>query len=440
MTELVRPMLELASAVPAAVLCFLPMGKHLRLRGWRLALLVIPVLAVWLLAASAVCAALHWGSNMVLLPSLLVFAVILWRLTDLPAWKCVSVFLGVCAAFSCLANLASVMDAWLAPENHSLWFVPMAGVFYQLIAWAFVGAVWYPATHAARDLLREAEMPGTWYVFWILPVAFTVVNVLIQPRDNRNMYAGRIMFLYPLVVLMLLGLLLLCYLMFYLMARGLGENMRLQQKNHLLQMQTAQYEALQNAITETRQARHDLRHHFTAIDALVRKGAWEELRAYVEEASERIPSSDLNLCGNPAADGVAGHYAELLRREEVAFDCVLDLPRKLPAAEMDVCVVLSNLLENALEASLCLPPDRRRVRVRGEVHEDTLVLLEVENAYAGAIVEENGAFRSTKRRGMGVGLQSVRRIAEKNGGYCEFRYDGRQFCAQVMLRSEKREK
>ena len=58
-----------------------------------------------------------------------------------------------------------------------------------------------------------------------------------------------------------------------------------------------------------------------------RQQAWEELRGYVTEAAERIPHSELNLCDNPAVDGVAGHYAVQYRREEIPFRCVLDLPR-----------------------------------------------------------------------------------------------------------------
>ena len=163
---------------------------------------------------------------------------------------------------------------------------------------------------------------------------------------------------------------------------------------------------------------------------------WQELRTYVDAAVESLPDTELNLCENPAADGVAGHYAALLRREGVPAEYILDLPRLLPADEMDVCVVLSNLLENALEASLRLPPSLRWVRVRGEIHGNAVVLLEVENAYTGEILEDKGGFHSSKRPGHGIGLQSVGRIAAKNGGYCKFQYDGTVFRAQVMLRGE----
>ncbi len=52
---------------------------------------------------------------------------------------------------------------------------------YALFCWTLLGLMWYPATHAARWLLDEIEMPGTWYVFWILPVVFLSLNIAMRP-------------------------------------------------------------------------------------------------------------------------------------------------------------------------------------------------------------------------------------------------------------------
>lgn len=81
---------------------------------------------------------------------------------------------------------------------------------------------------------------------------------------------------------------------------------------------------------------------------------------------------------------------------------------------------MSNLLENALEASLKTAPANRRIKVQAHLHSDYMVLLTVENAFEGMIHKKDGVFQSSKRRGEGVGIQSVRHIAEKNGGYSRF--------------------
>lgn len=434
MKELLRPMAELAVVLPAAVLCYLPMKGRTRARPRTLALALPPLLLLWCALGGALCYAMGWSTRPLLLLTALAGGFAYSRSLTLSPLKSISVMLGVCGIFSCMRGIATVLDACLSPRNAGSWFTLEAGLFLNLLCWGLVALVAYPATHAARKLLDEDRIAQTWYVFWTLPLVFIGLNAFIAPLDYQTLYTGRMMRIYVVIALMFLGLLLLFYLMFYLTARGLDTNARLQQENQFLHIQTAQYEALRAAIAETRQARHDLRHHFAALSALADRGAWAELRGYLAEAGADVPSEELSLCDNPAVDAVAGHYAALCRREGVPLSCVLDLPRVLPVTEMDFCVAFSNLLENALEAARHTDAARRYLDVRAGLHGDKLVLLTVENAYTGEIRERAGVFQSSKRPGEGVGLQSVRRIAEKNGGYSNFTFENGVFRANVMLR------
>ena len=67
------------------------------------------------------------------------------------------------------------------------------------------------------------------------------------------------------------------------------------------------------------------------------------------------------------------------------------------------------------------------------LHAERLLLIEVENAYDGEIREKDGVFQSSKRKGNGVGIQSIQHIAEKSGGASTFTYQNGAFCAKVML-------
>ena len=160
----------------------------------------------------------------------------------------------------------------------------------------------------------------------------------------------------------------------------------------------------------------------------------EKLRAYLDGISSRIPSLEMSFCENRAADSVAGYYCALARRENIPYSVRLDLPVQLPVDEVDLCLILSNLLENALEASLRTAPVRREIKLTAYLHGDSLVLIQAENAFDGEIREKEGVFQSSKRKGNGIGIQSVRHIAEKSGGACTFSYSDGIFCAKVMLR------
>lgn len=65
-------------------------------------------------------------------------------------------------------------------------------------------------------------------------------------------------------------------------------------------------------------------------------------------------------------------------------------------------------------------------------------MIQVENTFDGKIEQKNTVFQSSKRPGNGIGIQSVRHIAEKNGGGSSFTYEDGKFEAKVMLRTDEK--
>lgn len=428
------PMLELGILFPGALACFLAAAERLRVKKRTAALIVVFTLLAVCVLCGALCWRMDWPTNRLLLPILVPAAIGFARMTTLPAWKSVSVFLGVCGAFSGLVGPASIIDALVLPGNASPWLSPAGSLAHSALGWVLAALIWYPTIRHTRALLETDTVVSSWYVFWVLPVVFVLMNLLLSYHLDAILRSGQLLGMYALLSLVMTGLLLLFYGLFYLVARELERNLRLEQENQFLQMQTAQYENLRTAIEETRIARHDLRHHFSTLSALADRGAWEDLRCYLAEAAADVPADELRLCENQAVDGVAGRYSALSRRNGVHFTCELDLPPALPVSEMDVCVVLQNLLENALEASRRTEGEPRYIRLRAVMHGDNLVLITVENGCQGGLTERDGVLLSSKRPGEGLGLRSVAHIAEKNGGYCRFVCESGAFIANVMLR------
>lgn len=73
------------------------------------------------------------------------------------------------------------------------------------------------------------------------------------------------------------------------------------------------------------------------------------------------------------------------------------------------------------------------IKLTAYLHGNSLALIQVENTYDGVIREKDGVFLSSKRKGDGVGIQSVRHIAEKSGGVSTVTYQDGLFCVKVML-------
>ena len=127
-------------------------------------------------------------------------------------------------------------------------------------------------------------------------------------------------------------------------------------------------------------------------------------------------------------------YPQWLNVTQFLSTCRLIFRHKFSVDETDFCLVLSNLLENALEASLKTAKFRQRIDIKIYRHASNLILIQIENAFDGKIQQNHGIFLSSKRNQNGIGIQSVRHIVEKTGGGCDFTYDNGIFTAKIMLR------
>ena len=437
MKDILRPILELTVVFPGLLLAYFPVRSYLKGSSKRLAAWAVPLLLGLCLGGGLLC--YRFGCPTALPLLLLTLAAILLYLKTLriSLWKSGTIALTVCAVFACLNSLsraigtAITLRQQLPPEGP--WFCFAACIFYNAVCWLITAAAYYPATHAVRTMVEDDHFAQTWYVFWVLPVVFILLNLFMIPRYPTTLQTGRVLQVYIGMSIALLFLMLFFNAIFLLMAISINRNVRLQQENQLLSMQQQRYESLKAAIEEARQARHDLRHQLCQLAALAEEGDLEKIKAYLSGAVSRIPSLEMHFCENRAADGVVGYYCALAKREQIPFSVQLDLPERLPVDEIDLCLVLSNLLENALEASLRTAPARRRIELTAYLHGNSLALIQVENTYDGVIREKDGVFLSSKRKGDGVGLQSVRHIAEKSGGVSTVTYQDGLFCAKVML-------
>jgi len=430
---MIRTVLELSIMLPGAVACYIPMKGHLYGREKMITLLGIPFLILWIIAGGAICYKNNLRTVIWLLPSLILFGFIFYKTVSLSAWKSISVFLAVCGTFSCMKNLAIVVDAMVFPQNNSSLLGVSGGIVYFLLCCSLVVALWYPSTHAARWLLAEFEMPGTWYVFWILPAFFIMLNCFIQPHSYTTLYINRMMVIYPIMVIALLILMLFCYMMFYLMARGLSKNMRLTQENEFLQMQSAQYRILQKNMEETRRARHDLRQHITVIQSCIDGKNWEKLEQYIKDYSKNLPSDVVrSYCKNYAVNALLRYYAEKALKAHTDIDISVSIGEKTIIPEPEFCVLLGNLLENAIEA--CLMSDKeRKIKVVIKQTGASMLSMIIDNTSPQEPMWEKGKLLSCKHDGFGMGTESVYMITQRYNGDARFEWKDNVFYTSIML-------
>lgn len=217
------------------------------------------------------------------------------------------------------------------------------------------------------------------------------------------------------------------------------ENANLTEKLNIsetvLASQRKQSEILQLQIEQTSRQRHDIRHHLLVIDNYIRTKDTEGLNTYIDNyRSSLTPATDI-FCENLALNSLIGYYKELSETIETAFQVSISLPKEPLLPDMDLCAVISNLLENASEACARMKSADRFINIKISSTTNSLLVIIIENSYEGNIQRLGNAFISSKKKGRrGIGISSVLNITEQYNGISRFEYQDQVFKASVLLK------
>lgn len=186
------------------------------------------------------------------------------------------------------------------------------------------------------------------------------------------------------------------------------------------QMQTAVYH-------------HDLRHSLRLMEQLVLNGDIEKLQSFVLESNKDYEKLDF-YCDNETVNLILGAFNQRAEKENVKLKTEILLPEKLLIEDVELCSLLSNLLENALNGSLTEENIELRNIFIKAIFNDNQLVISVENNFLGEILIENGVPVTTRNKYYhGYGIQSIINITEKYEGIYSFETDKEIFCIRILL-------
>ncbi len=207
-------------------------------------------------------------------------------------------------------------------------------------------------------------------------------------------------------------------------------------KAQMLKMQMAQYEALQSRMEETRRARHDLRQHLHLIQAYIQNGNEAALSDYIRTYGQSLPEDTLErYCENTVVDTLIRFYAQKAANAQITFETNLHLPEELNISEPDLCVLIGNLLENALEECDRHVGDACSIKIIAQIRGSRTLIFTVDNSPAYEPKYLNGTLLSSKsHKKEGIGTFSIKSIAARYHGEASFEWKENVFYASVVLR------
>lgn len=200
----------------------------------------------------------------------------------------------------------------------------------------------------------------------------------------------------------------------------------------LLQAQTefaSMKQLQQNAATY----RHDMRHHLLLLQGLAAKGRIEEIKKYLNTVQTDIDAiTPMRFCENETINLILSSYASKAKQLEISLTAEAKLPDTLPFSDTELCSLLSNALENAINACKIIENiNERSIKLR-LFSKNNKLCIDIRNSYHSEPIFHQG-LPVSKQEGHGYGTKSMAHLVEKHGGVFQFSVNNGLFVFQATI-------
>lgn len=194
------------------------------------------------------------------------------------------------------------------------------------------------------------------------------------------------------------------------------------------------YREVDNMYRQIRGWRHDYRNHIQTMKAYAASEDWEAVKRYLDLLDDDLTTVDTVIkTGNPMTDAILNSKISLAKARGIQVIADAHIPVKLKSSEIDLCCIIGNLFDNAIEACMKLSEEQRLIRVYMDM-KNTQLYISFTNFTAGKKLKKEGQlFRSTKGDGHGFGLVRIDAIVERLEGYISRNSEDGAFTTEILL-------
>lgn len=285
---------------------------------------------------------------------------------------------------------------------------------------------------AIAPSVRSISYSTTWvqYQFSVIPAIYYIFDYLTQIYTNQLSEGS------PVIAEFMSFVCSVAYLIFVLYAsREKWIQSQMEQVQDSLRVQVSkavrEIETLRESQQKTREYRHDLRHHMQYLSSCIENGQLQRAQTYIQEICSEIEANKVIIfCENEAANLILSAFAERAKEYSVPMQIKAQIPKQLHVSECDLCVLLSNALENALHACQMMK-EKGTIEVSAFMKNKKL-FLEIKNSCNPGVVFVHG-IPTTGQPGHGIGVRSICALVERYEGIYTFAEEAGQFILRVCL-------
>ena len=194
------------------------------------------------------------------------------------------------------------------------------------------------------------------------------------------------------------------------------------------------YQEVETMYKQIRGWRHDYRNHIQLMKVLAANGDMEAIKDYLDKLDTDLSTVDTVVkTGNAMADAILNSKISLAKSKNIAVKVDAHIPVKLKMSELDLCVIIGNLFDNAIDASMALPEEQRLIRVYMDMKNTQLYISFTNFTATKKLAKVGNRFQTTKGDGHGFGLVRIDNIIERLDGYLSRNSEDGAFTTEILI-------
>lgn len=278
-----------------------------------------------------------------------------------------------------------------------------------------------------------------WYIY-ILPIV-TLQACFLGYLFGGNIEEMLVNNYIPLMLLVLLGLSIYVAIIHslktimkqYVMREA---NQKMQAEREYLQLaagnMSQRLELMEEVSARNSRAAHDRRHFNNVLLGLLEQEKTGEATALLQNQNQMTQKISRVYCENPAVNAAVCHYAALAEQAGISTEIELDIPRELTVDFLELSMVVSNLLENAIQACGRLT-DGTNPYLRFTCRSVGRLLLEMENPCGSDTALDENGYPFASQKDHGIGSKSVIAFAKKYDGELLYKIENCVFRVRLLV-------
>ena len=195
-----------------------------------------------------------------------------------------------------------------------------------------------------------------------------------------------------------------------------------------------QMDEIENIYMTMRGWRHDYHNHIQSLKGYLSLNKVEQMKNYLNELETDLDSIDtLYHSGNLQLDSILNAKLAIAEKGQIRIHCDASIPPQLHVSDLDLCVILGNLLDNAIESCRKIKDsDERFIRVYIGILKKQLYI-SITNATSETVKQRTDHYFTTKRGDHGHGLKRVDQVVKKYDGYLNRQNEPGVFATEIVL-------